>query len=79
MLRAPQVEAIDFVELDAESVPAEVALVVALRAVYYLEDPISHEVLVGSADTRRRITMHWKLVLDGDADAPWRVASVHME
>jgi predicted lipid-binding transport protein (Tim44 family) len=48
---------------------------VGLEGRRYLEDRDTAAVIAGSQSRATSFTEHWKLVLDGDATQPWRIAS----
>ena len=76
VVRAPVVEETRLVDVDAEAEPPTATVHMRLRGVRYVEDRNTLDVVAGTRDRESRFDGTWTLALDGDADAPWRVASV---
>ena len=74
VVRAPVVEETRLVDVDAEAEPPTATVHMRLRGVRYVEDRNTLDVVAGTRDRESRFDGTWTLALDGDADAPWRVA-----
>ena len=77
VVRAPAVESTRVVGFDPDATPPTTTVQVAIRAIRYLEDRDTLDLIAGDADDPTRWTGSWTLSLDGAPGTPWRVAHVH--
>ena len=74
VVRGPRLQALTIAAVDAESVPPSMVVEATIAGRRYREDRDTAARIEGSADREATFTERWTLTLDGDAQAPWRIA-----
>jgi predicted lipid-binding transport protein (Tim44 family) len=74
VVRGPRVRQIRIAAVDVSSEPATMTIEVELGGRRYVEDRDTAAVLSGSKDSATTFVERWRLALDGEPAAPWRLA-----
>jgi predicted lipid-binding transport protein (Tim44 family) len=75
VVRGPRVRSIRIIAVDVEHEPATMTIEVEMGGRRYVEDRDTAAVVTGSKDKATTVSEGWKLAMDGDRDAPWRLVS----
>ncbi len=75
VVRGLQVRGITVVSLNAKARPPTVIVDIELAGIRYLEDRDTRACVSGSSERTTEFTQRWKLMLDGPAKQPWRIAA----